>query len=118
MDITSLVERVKSYNPNSDISCIQRAYECGEKAHRGQYRDSGEAFFQHPVSVARILSELELDPVTIAAGLLHDVLEDTDVTREELEEEFGSEIVRLVDGVTKLSKIQFQSKEERQAHSL
>ena len=84
----------------------------------GQFRDSGDVFFNHPYEVAKILADLELDITTIAAGLLHDVLEDTEVTREELEEAFGPEIVRLVDGVTKLSKIPFQSKEEHQAQSL
>lgn len=118
MGVSELIERVKSYSPNADVDCIERAYRFAENAHRGQYRDSGEAFFQHPLGVAKILAELELDPVTIAAGLLHDVLEDTQVTREELEREFGSEIVLLVDGVTKLSKIHFRSKEEQQAQSL
>ena len=118
MGVSELIERVRSYSPNADVDCIERAYRFAENAHRGQYRDSGEAFFQHPLGVAKILAELELDPVTIAAGLLHDVLEDTQVTREELEREFGSEIVLLVDGVTKLSKIHFRSKEEQQAQSL
>lgn len=118
MGSAELVERVSRYSPNADVDCIERAYRFAEAAHRGQYRDSGEAFFQHPLGVAKILAELEVDPVTIAAGLLHDVLEDTQVTREELEQEFGSEIVLLVDGVTKLSKIHFRSKEEQQAQSL
>lgn len=118
MGATDLIERVLRYSPNADVGCIERAYQFGEAAHRGQYRDSGEAYFQHPVGVAKILVELEVDPVTIASGLLHDVLEDTQVTREELEREFGSEIVLLVDGVTKLSKIHFRSKEEQQAQSL
>lgn len=118
MAIAELIERVKQYNPDADVECIERAYYVAEKAHRGQFRDSGEAYFQHPLEVAKILAELELDPITIAGGLLHDVLEDTDMTSEELEELFGPTIVLLVDGVTKLSRIPFRSKEEQQAQSL
>lgn len=121
MSLETLLERVRRYNPThsaSDLDLIARAYRFAEEAHRGQYRDSGEAYFRHPAEVAHILAELELDHVTIAAGLLHDVLEDTQASREELEVEFGHELVRLVDGVTKLSKIDFQTKEEHQAQSL
>lgn len=114
----ALIERVRTYHPAADVQLVERAYRFSEAAHRGQYRDSGDLFFRHPCEVARILAELELDVATVSAGLLHDVLEDTQVTREELEAEFGPEIVRLVDGVTKLSRIPFQTKEEHQAESL
>lgn len=118
MAIAELIERVKQYNPNADVECIERAYHVAKEAHRGQFRDSGEAYFQHPLEVAKILADLELDPITIAGGLLHDVLEDTDMTTEELERMFGPTITLLVDGVTKLSRIPFRSKEEQQAQSL
>lgn len=118
MAIAELIERVKQYNPDADVECIERAYYVAKEAHRGQFRDSGEAYFQHPFEVAKILADLELDPITIAAGLLHDVLEDTDMTTEQLEEQFGPTITLLVDGVTKLSRIPFRTKEEQQAQSL
>src|SRR5690554_4555085 len=113
-----LVQRVLSYNPQADVGLLRRAYETAQQAHRNQFRESGEAYVRHPLEVARLLAEMELDVVTLAAGLLHDVLEDTAVTREELEERFGPEILLLVDGVTKLSKIPYQSREEHQAESL
>ncbi|MFS8492732.1 MULTISPECIES: RelA/SpoT family protein [Limnochorda] len=113
-----LVQRVLSYNPQADVGLLRRAYETAQQAHRNQFRESGEAYVRHPLEVARLLAEMELDVVTLAAGLLHDVLEDTAVTREELEERFGPEILLLVDGVTKLSKIPYQSREEHQAQSL
>src|SRR5690554_6661855 len=103
----SLVERVLAYNPQADVGLLRRAYETAQRAHRDQFRDSGEAYVRHPLEVALLLSGMELDVVTLAAGILHDVLEDTPVTREELEERFGSEILLLVDGVTKLSRIPY-----------
>lgn len=118
MSLSVLIDKVRSYNPDADLELTERAYVFSGRAHEGQYRDSGDVFFKHPYEVAKILADLELDVVTIAAGLLHDVLEDTEVTHEELEAEFGQEIVQLVDGVTKLSKIPFQSSEEHQARSL
>ncbi|MGI6567828.1 MAG: bifunctional (p)ppGpp synthetase/guanosine-3',5'-bis(diphosphate) 3'-pyrophosphohydrolase [Firmicutes bacterium] len=118
MSIEELKNRIRQYSPHADLEIVERAYAMAQEAHRNQYRDSGDVYFRHPYEVAMILAEFEYDPVTIAAGLLHDVLEDTDVTREEMAEEFGEEIVLLVDGVTKLSRIPFQSHEEQQAHSL
>ena len=118
MKLEELKNRISQYSPHADLKIVERAYVVAEEAHRNQYRDSGDVYFRHPYEVAMILAEFEYDPVTIAAGLLHDVLEDTDVTREEIAEEFGEEILLLVDGVTKLSRIPFQSHEEQQAHSL
>jgi guanosine-3',5'-bis(diphosphate) 3'-pyrophosphohydrolase len=118
MHIEELKNRIIEYNPRADLELVERAYALAEEAHQGQYRDSGDVFFRHPFEVAMILAEFEYDVVTIAAGLLHDVLEDTVVTREQMEEEFGEEIVLLVDGVTKLSRIPFQTREEHQAQSL
>ncbi|MEW6045170.1 MAG: bifunctional (p)ppGpp synthetase/guanosine-3',5'-bis(diphosphate) 3'-pyrophosphohydrolase [Bacillota bacterium] len=116
--LQALIERIRAYNPPVDTDLLVRAYNFAAEAHEGQVRDSGESFFQHPVEVARILAELEVDVATVAAGLLHDVLEDTPVTVEELEKAFTPEIARLVDGVTKLSKIPFQSREAQQAENL
>ncbi len=118
MSLSVLFDKISSYNPDVDLQLVERAYRYSLQAHEGQYRDSGDLFFKHPYEVAKILADLELDVVTIAAGLLHDVLEDTEVSREELQEEFGPEVLHLVEGVTKLSKIPFQTTEEHQAQSL
>ena len=118
MSLSVLIDKIKAYKEDADFQLIEKAYHFARRAHEGQFRDSGDVYFRHPYEVAKILADLELDVTTIAAGLLHDVLEDTEVTREQLEEEFGPEIVHLVDGVTKLSKIPFQTKEEHQAQSL
>ncbi|HHY18128.1 MAG TPA: bifunctional (p)ppGpp synthetase/guanosine-3',5'-bis(diphosphate) 3'-pyrophosphohydrolase, partial [Firmicutes bacterium] len=106
------------YLTDQDKELVQRAYSFAAAAHSGQFRLSGEEFVEHPVAVARILSELEGDAQTLAAALLHDVVEDTPVKIEELRAEFGTEIARLVDGVTKLSRIQFHSRVEEQVSNL
>lgn len=98
-----LIRIMKGYHPSSDFTMINKAYELAKEAHKNQYRKSGEPFFIHPLHVAIILAELKLDRETIMAALLHDVVEDTDVTREDLEKEFGHEVAFLVDGVTKLT---------------
>ncbi|PKM80937.1 MAG: (p)ppGpp synthetase [Firmicutes bacterium HGW-Firmicutes-14] len=116
--IDKLVAEVKKYTPDVDGDLLRNAYEFAAKAHEGQQRVSGEPFIQHPLSVAFILANLELDVVTIAAGLLHDVVEDTDIPLESIEEDFGSEIALLVDGVTKLSRIEYKSKMEQQVDNL
>ncbi|QAT42883.1 RelA/SpoT family protein [Aminipila luticellarii] len=105
-------------NPHYDVELISKAYKKAEEMHEGQLRKSGEPYLIHPVAVAKILAELGMDENTIVAGLLHDVVEDTPYTKEELKEEFGEEVLLLVDGVTKLSSIVFESKEERQAENL
>ena len=94
---------------------IKEAYFFGEINHRGQKRNSGEDYFIHPIAVATTLSNMKLDDQTICAGLMHDVLEDTEVTYDEMEEKFGHEITFLVDGVTKLKKLNYSSREEKQA---
>ncbi len=101
-----LLVRVRKYHPSDDISLIEKAYETACKAHAGQKRKSGEPYIIHPLYVAIILADLEMDQETIAAGLLHDVVEDTIYTKEEIEVEFGPDVALLVDGVTKLQKIQ------------
>ncbi|MGI6777489.1 MAG: RelA/SpoT family protein [Acetivibrionales bacterium] len=113
-----LVNRIKEYYPNCDFEMLEKAYKFSMAAHGGQLRVSGEPFIVHPIEVAFILADLELDCNAIAAGILHDTLEDTDCTEKELIEEFGKEIAGLVEGVTKLGKIQSTSKEERQAENL
>ncbi|MCR5701367.1 MAG: bifunctional (p)ppGpp synthetase/guanosine-3',5'-bis(diphosphate) 3'-pyrophosphohydrolase [Lachnospiraceae bacterium] len=115
----TLIEEVLKYHPNTDISMIEKAYHIADKAHEGQFRKSGEPYIMHPLCVAIILAELELDKETIVAGILHDVIEDTIMTPEEIEQEFSSEILLLVDGVTKLTQLNFsQDKIELQAENL
>jgi GTP pyrophosphokinase len=113
-----LYQKIKAYNSKADLSAIQAAYEYAEIAHREQKRFSGEPYIVHPLEVAKILAELELDPETIVAGLLHDVVEDTGITLADITEKFGDEVTLLVDGVTKLSRIEYKSKEEQQAENL
>jgi GTP pyrophosphokinase len=112
-----LIERVRAYHPGADVELISRAYDYAAKAHKGQTRKSGDPYFSHPVSVAGIITELRLDVASVVAGLLHDVVEDTLATITDIEREFGQEVAFLVDGVTKLSKINFASKEDRQAEN-
>ncbi|NLM46439.1 MAG: bifunctional (p)ppGpp synthetase/guanosine-3',5'-bis(diphosphate) 3'-pyrophosphohydrolase [Firmicutes bacterium] len=119
MTLQALKEQIKKYYPvEPDLALLERAYRFAVNAHQGQKRFSGELYITHPLGVAQILAELELDLDTIIAGLLHDVVEDTEVTLEQIEKEFGPDIAMLVDGVTKLSKLEFKSKEERQAENL
>ena len=114
-----LITRVKRYHPSDDISLIEKAYKTAYDFHKDQKRKSGEPYIIHPICVAIILADMEMDKETIAAGLLHDVVEDTVMTIEELTAEFGADVALLVDGVTKLSKLQYSSdKVERQAANL
>src|SRR6185295_5698329 len=112
-----LVDRVRSYHPTADVAMVSKAYEFSMWAHREQKRRSGDPYFIHPASVAGIITDLKLDTASVCAGLLHDVVEDTLATIEDIEREFGQEVAFLVDGVTKLSKINFASKEDRQAEN-
>ena len=118
MSMQLLKKSFTRYNTKKeDWALIKRAYQFALKSHADQKRVSGDSYITHPLGVACILAELELDPGTILTGLLHDVIEDTPVTVEELEQEFGSEVAGLVDGVTKLSRMEFRSKEEQQAET-
>lgn len=108
---------VKSYYPDADLGLIRAAYVYSARVHRGQTRRGGEPYLVHPVAVARILARMKLDEATVATGLLHDTVEDTLTTVEDIEKYFGNEIATLVDGVTKMGKIEFQSREERQAEN-
>ncbi|MGN0407485.1 MAG: RelA/SpoT family protein [Bacteroides sp.] len=116
---SQLVETIKKYHPSADMSQIEKAYKIAYKAHEGQFRKSGEPYIIHPICVAIILAELELDKETIIAGLLHDVVEDTVMTTEQITEEFGAEVALLVDGVTKLTQLNYEhDKIEIQAENL
>ncbi|KLU58727.1 GTP pyrophosphokinase [Peptococcaceae bacterium CEB3] len=118
MSIDELMEKVRKSIPPERTKVIERAYRFAADAHRGQLRNSGEDYIEHPLEVAMILAELELDEPTIAAGLLHDVIEDTSCTRQDIEKEFGAEIALLVDGVTKLGRLEYKSKVELQVENL
>jgi len=115
--IEDIQHQVESYLKNPDLDLLRRAYVFSAKEHKGQTRSSGEPYLVHPLSVAHILAELRLDMTCIVAGLLHDVLEDTLTTREVLEEHFGKDIAHVVEGLTKIARISFNSKEAQQAES-
>ena len=118
MTITDLVTKLQVYDPSLDGAWLERVYETADRAHEGQRRASGESYIAHPLSVADILADLEMDRETIAAALLHDVVEDTVLTNDQVAEQFGAEIAALVDGVTKLTRIPYQSKEDAQVENL
>ncbi len=118
MKKSEFLELLLEQNSNYDIELIGRAYDVAEEMHRGQLRKSGEPYLIHPMAVSVILSELGMDEQTLVAGLLHDVVEDTPYTEEELIRDFGEEVGLLVDGVTKLGSLKFESKEERQVENL
>ena len=112
-----LRQMLESYMTAEQIRQVEKAFAIGERAHRGQNRKSGEPYITHPVAVARILADMHLDAETLMAGILHDTIEDTPLTKEELVTEFGETVADLVDGVTKLDKIQFASREAATAES-
>lgn len=118
MTIDDLIEKIKTYNPNVDEVEIRSAYELAKVNHQGQKRNSGEDYIIHPLHVAMILADMNMDSATIIAGLLHDTIEDTSVTYEDIEKKFGKEIAELVDGVTKLKKLNYKSKAEKQAENI
>jgi len=115
--LDQIVSEVAGYDPNADLALVRRAYEFASQAHAGQTRKSGDPYVTHPISVARIIAELKLDVSSICAGLLHDCVEDTSATVEQLSETFGKEIAYLVDGVTKLGKLPYSTREEQQAEN-
>ena len=119
MCLEDLIRRIRKFHPDDNMDVVRKAYEYAERAHAAQRRKSGEPYFSHPCAVAVILTDLMLDGTTIAAGLLHDCVEDVEgVTVETIREEFGTEVELLVDGVTKLSQLNFNSREEAQAETL
>src|SRR5216117_3464889 len=112
-----LLEKVRAYSPDADVELLRKAYVFSAFEHRGQVRHSGEPYLIHPLAVADFLVDMKLDAVAIAAGLLHDVVEDTLTTIERIQELFGPEVAHVVEGVTKISAIPFSSSEERQAEN-
>ena len=111
----TIIEKLRKNHPDADEELLRRAYLFSARQHRGQTRQSGEPYLVHPLEVANILADLNLDPICVATGLLHDIVEDTETSAEEIEEYFGPEIAHLVDGLTKISKLDHASSEERQA---
>jgi guanosine-3',5'-bis(diphosphate) 3'-pyrophosphohydrolase len=116
--INDIIDKISEYHPEADLDIIERAYIYSARVHAGQVRLSGEPYLSHPLEVAGILSDMKLDVISVAAGLLHDVIEDTQAVPEEVEEMFGSEVLHIVSGVTKLSGLSFHSTRARQAESL
>ena len=117
-ELQEILDKIKKYAPNTDTTLVEKAYYLAKSAHEGVLRKSGEPYIIHPIAVANILVDMQLDIETISAGLLHDVIEDTDYTYDDIKEMFSKEIADLVDGVTKLGQIKYQSKEETQAENL
>ena len=117
IDVEDLITLVRNYNPNTNERLIRRAYEYGAQMHEGQMRHSGEPYFSHPVAVAAILTEMQLDDATIVTALLHDTIEDTRSTYQDVKKTFGGEVADLVDGVTKLTNLQLSSLESKQAEN-
>ena len=112
-----LIALVRNYNPKTNAALIAEAYAFGKEMHDGQFRQSGEPYFTHPVAVAAILTEQRLDDATIITALLHDTIEDTKASYKEISERFGPEVAMLVDGVTKLTNLQLSSRETKQAEN-
>ncbi|QDX93131.1 bifunctional (p)ppGpp synthetase/guanosine-3',5'-bis(diphosphate) 3'-pyrophosphohydrolase [Brevibacillus laterosporus] len=115
--IEEILSKANSYMSDEDVTMLERAYDLARKAHEGQVRKSGVPYIMHPIAVAGILTDMHMDAVTVAAGFLHDVVEDTEFTLDDLRKDFGSEVAHLVDGVTKLEKIKYKSKEEQLAEN-
>jgi GTP pyrophosphokinase len=113
-----LLRKIRSYRPNDDLALVKKAYDFSLQHHTGQTRASGEPYLVHPLEVALVLADMRLDTTAIAAGLLHDAVEDTSVTVDEIKSEFGEQVAHIVEGVTKISKLEFASREEAQAESL
>jgi GTP diphosphokinase / guanosine-3',5'-bis(diphosphate) 3'-diphosphatase len=116
--VSALLKEVRSYNPKGDTRLLEQAYQTAERAHEGQTRKSGEPFIEHPLAVAGILADLRLDTTTLTAALLHDTVEDTDSTLEGIEREFGDDVAHIVDGLTKLDRLEFQTRELAQAENV
>ena len=115
--VEELIAEVEAYKPDVDRELLTRAFQYAAEAHAGQVRQSGQEFIYHPWGAAKILASLQLDEATLSAALLHDVVEDTDRDVDEIRAEFGDEIAQLVEGVTKLTRVQFQSREHAEAEN-
>ncbi|MDX2379865.1 MAG: HD domain-containing protein, partial [Acidimicrobiia bacterium] len=117
-ELSPLLQSYRRRHPKAPISTINRAYRVAAEAHRSQRRSSGESYINHPLAVAQIVAEIGLDEVSVTAALLHDAVEDTEITVADVERDFGSEVAEIVDGVTKLERIRFDSREEQQAATM
>jgi guanosine-3',5'-bis(diphosphate) 3'-pyrophosphohydrolase len=117
-DFEEVVRKVSAYRPTDDLGLLRKAYEFSAREHRAQKRISGDPYLSHPVEVANILADMKLDVVCLAAGMLHDVVEDTPATNDQVRREFGPEVANIVEGVTKISRIEFFSPEDQQAENL
>ena len=115
--VEGLVQRIQKYNKTADVELLRNAFDFAYEAHKEQLRKSGELYFEHPLAVARILTDLKMDYETIAGGILHDVIEDTNITVESVQDKFGPSIAKLVDGVTKISELKLLEIEARQAEN-
>src|SRR3984885_2884939 len=115
---SKLLNLVRANRPGDDLDIIRKAWDFCLEHHKGQMRASGEPFVLHPLEVALVLAEMKLDSTAIAAGLLHDAVEDTPVTSEDIEAKFGEQVAHIVEGVTKIDKIQFANREDRQAENV
>src|SRR5438105_15347700 len=113
-----LMKKLEANRPNDDLEIVRKAYEYSQKYHAGQTRASGQPYLVHPLEVACVLAEMKMDPIGIAAGLLHDSVEDTSITIVDIGKEFGDQVAHIVEGVTKISKIDFATREEQQAENL
>src|SRR2546427_7929822 len=113
-----LMRLLSANRPNDDLGIVEKAYEFSQEHHKGQTRASGEPYLVHPLEVSCVLAEMKMDPVAIAAGLLHDSVEDTSVTIVDIRKEFGEQVAHIVEGVTKIGRIDFSSREEQQAENL
>jgi GTP diphosphokinase / guanosine-3',5'-bis(diphosphate) 3'-diphosphatase len=116
--VDGLLRKVRAYNPKADVRQVQRAFDFAAQSHRGQLRKSGEPFIRHPLGVAHILADMGMDTTTLVSALLHDVVEDTDLSLEKIESEFGGEIGAIVDGLTKLDRIEYRTREQEQAENV
>ena len=116
--LPTLLKNVRSYNPKGDLRVLEEAYRVAEEAHEGQVRKSGEPFIEHPLAVAEILADLRLDTTTLSAALLHDTVEDTEVTLGRIQQGFGEDVARIVDGLTKLDRLEFRTRELAQAENV
>ena len=113
-----LLRKIRAYRPTDDLTLVRKAYDFSLRHHQGQTRASGEPYLVHPLEVATVLADMRLDTTAIASGLLHDAVEDTTVTVDDIRTEFGEQVAHIVEGVTKISKIDFASREEAQAESV
>src|SRR5579875_1123998 len=118
LQIDKLLQKVAASRPADDLTLLRKAYEFSAREHQAQKRLSGEPYLSHPLEVANILADMRLDVVCLAAGMLHDVVEDTPATIDQVRQEFGPEVARIVEGVTKISRIEFFSPEDKQAENL